>query len=487
MTLLAVCLFLCTGVIALGECWDLPFFQSIMYVTALDAARRPTVVGIVICGSGPTLALDDFVGGDIFLPHRRVAVVAQHGAIVEEQGLLVSATQLTLDLGPLDATPGAVWRGTSVIAVTGRTGDPDTAWTQAPWMIARLDDACLRFRPQIALKGPRLWTTSLETECARRQQPGYFHLIPVIQQAVDKEQWPAEKGKQLFIATPRRGIETELTELLLLESLVEEAESGDEHSRLLLNHIEEECAAPLAEVIQAQRSKLEIMLEDQRAQLLIHAEAVKRTEKRGRLMAAEGEPAALTGNASSGSVTFESKSNATPSATLSSASSSAIKLTSAPSASAVSAASSTSSSSTLASASSSVASSSDALHPPPAYSWTQRPEFKDLQSLRSPGRKKYGTIMKAALRFLHSLKPKSVNRSGGSHVVFHFQSGSPVTLVRPHSGSGSKDGTRSGGYCTRLYEVMHEAALQQFQATGELPEATSQRVLTAASKKVTSC
>ena len=53
--------------------------------------------------------------------------------------------------------------------------------------------------------------------------------------------------------------------------------------------------------------------------------------------------------------------------------------------------------------------------------------------------------MKAALRFLHSLQPVSVNRGGGSHVVFHFARGGPVTLVQPHAGGRSKDGTVGGG------------------------------------------
>jgi hypothetical protein len=131
------------------------------------------------------------------------------------------------------------------------------------------------------------WRAAIPKELEARQQPGYFHLIPALQQAVDGKDWPKEPGEELFIATPRRGIETELTELLLLESLVEEAESGDEHARLLLQHIEEECGAPVAEIIQAQRSKLEIMLEDQKNQLMIHAEAVKRHEERGRLLAVQ--------------------------------------------------------------------------------------------------------------------------------------------------------------------------------------------------------
>ena len=213
------------------------------------------------------------------------------------------------------------------------------------------------------------------------------------------------------------------------------------------------------------------MLEDQKNQLLIHAEAVKRLEQRGRLMASEREceSASVGSSSSSSSASSESKSNSSSSANLSSAGSSVVKVSSTTAAAvAASTSSLPSGSSALASASSSsqVNSASAALQPP-AHSWTQRPEFQSAASLLSPGRKKYGTIIKAALRFLHSLKPKSVNRSGGSHIVFHFHTGAPVTLVTPHSG-GSKDSTKSSSYCTRLYATLHEAALQQFNPPSRL-------------------
>ena len=117
---------------------------------------------------------------------------------------------------------------------------------------------------------------------------------------------------------------------------------------------------------------------------------------------------------------------------------------------------------------------------PWAHDYHNDEQLRALQSLRLPGRKKFGTIMKAAMRLLHSLKPKSVNRSGGSHTVFHFPSGAPVTLVTPHAGR-SKDGTKSGSYCTRLYATLHEVALQRFHAV-PLSQTTSQPALTAARK-----
>ena len=44
--------------------------------------------------------------------------------------------------------------------------------------------------------------------------------------------------------------------------------------------------------------------------------------------------------------------------------------------------------------------------------------------------------------------------------MFHFAFASTVTLVQPHSGGRSRDGTKSAGYCTRLYQSLHQAALQ---------------------------
>ena len=92
-----------------------------------------------------------------------------------------------------------------------------------------------------------------------RSRPDYFHIVPALREAL-KDEWPdptkSDPGDEaiLFIATPRPGLEFELTELLLLESLADEAAKGDSHSRLLISHIEAECAATIGEVIAAQRS-----------------------------------------------------------------------------------------------------------------------------------------------------------------------------------------------------------------------------------------
>jgi predicted RNA binding protein YcfA (HicA-like mRNA interferase family) len=85
----------------------------------------------------------------------------------------------------------------------------------------------------------------------------------------------------------------------------------------------------------------------------------------------------------------------------------------------------------------------------------------DVASLLQTGRRKFGVIVKAALKFLHALQPTSVNQSG-SHRVFHFGQSGPVTLVLPHTGSRSKDGTVSQRYCTQLYKAMQQATMSQF-------------------------
>jgi len=235
--------------------------------------------------------------------------------------------------------------------------------------------------------------------------------------------------------------------------------------------VEAECGgATIGEVIAQQRSRVEIMLADQREQLRLHAEAVQRHEERGRLR--------LQGKADQGG-----SSDGGPSGAAESASNSMDKLSNSMSEMSLPSSADGSSSSV---ASASVVSSSATAAPADACSWTA--EHTSLESLRAPGRKKYGTIMKVALRFLHSLRPASVNRNGGSHVVFHFGSGSPVTLVQPHSGGRSKDGTKSAAYCTRLYQSLHAVALQQFGVTAALPSsaASDQRALPSSSSSATS-
>jgi len=94
------------------------------------------------------------------------------------------------------------------------------------------------------------------------------------------DEWPNAQ-ECLFIAIPRRGLETELTELLLLEALKEETDAGDQRALQLLAHlVEESGAADVSELIEAQRSRVEEMQRWQQEQLRLHAEAVARAELR---------------------------------------------------------------------------------------------------------------------------------------------------------------------------------------------------------------
>jgi hypothetical protein len=204
-----------------------------------------------------------------------------------------------------------------------------------------------------------------------------------------------------------------------------------------------------------------MMLADQKEQLRLHAEAVQRHEERARLRLKEKEDAHCDSGArgqaeSSSSSSVAQLSDAVGALSLSSSWAEG---------------SSSSAATALSSASSAISASAASAA---ACSWTAA--HSSLESLRAPGRKKYGTIMKVALRFLHSLRPVTVNRSGCSHVVFHFSSGRPVTLVQLHAGGRSKDGTKSAVYCTRLYQSLHQAALQRLGMTA-LPTsaATEQR------------
>jgi predicted RNA binding protein YcfA (HicA-like mRNA interferase family) len=99
-----------------------------------------------------------------------------------------------------------------------------------------------------------------------------------------------------------------------------------------------------------------------------------------------------------------------------------------------------------------------------ACSWTADAALTDVSSLLQTGRRKFGVIVKAAVKFLHSLHPTSVNQSG-SHRVFHFGQSGPVTLVLPHAGRRSKDGTVSRQCCTQLYRAMQQATMSQFGST----------------------
>ncbi len=113
----------------------------------------------------------------------------------------------------------------------------------------------------------------------------------------------------------------------------------------------------------------------------------------------------------------------------------------------------------LRSAAASSASAAAVERTPIAASSGQPDSLPSIDELLVAGRKKFSRILSVATRFLLSLQPKQVNKNGGSHVVYHFTNGTPVTLVRLH-GKGKGDSV-SPLYCTRLYAALHELALSQ--------------------------
>ena len=394
-------------------------------------------------------------------------MVLEDGAMVDEPGLVISVSRTC----------------TSVKACTGRTADPATSWHMAPATMMYTSSSLFleMLRDPARSQSNRDEARSL---LEARSRPDYFHLVPAMREALD-DQWPDTAScrpngeENIFVATPRLGLKSDLAELLLLESLAEEAAAGDAHSRLLIEHIEAECGATIGEVIEEQRSRVERMMADQRDQLRIHAEAVARHNQRSRLKLRGngGDGGSAVGSVSGGdngsgySDSFNQSASALRSVAQLSDSVGGMSLSSAaaspssPSAalSHHSAPCSTGALTSDRTAADEITATTNAASSA-ACSWTAA--HRSLESLRAPGRKKYGPILKAALRFLYSLRPVSVNRGGGSHTVFHFARGGPVTLVQPHAGGRSKDGTVGAGYRTRLYHSLHSVALHQLQLGG---------------------
>lgn len=75
-----------------------------------------------------------------------------------------------------------------------------------------------------------------------------------------------------------------------------------------------------------------------------------------------------------------------------------------------------------------------------ACSWTSMHSL--LGSLLQSGRTKFRTVEKTLLQAIHRLQPSRVNQRG-SHVVLHDSKGRCLTVVQPHAGRRSKDGTVS--------------------------------------------
>jgi hypothetical protein len=400
---------------------------SLSYLSSVDPAGRRLLLPFVGCLPLPRLtpplcAARSLECGD----HRKLFITSgPDGALVREAGVIIVSGR-TLEGGA----------GAPVSDVTAVAG-----WTADRFTCASSELSCTDVND-----------TREQEEVGRASIPWRPHcaLIDVMRDTLE-EQWP-QTGENLFIAIPRRGLETELTELLMLESLKGEADTGDAQAQLLLDHlVEESGAAGVSELIEVQRSRVEEMQQWQQEQLRLHAEAVERAEQRtARRRTIKGAPiAAPLAAAATGPPTDERKQAFSSSASVSQlASASAAKAANGHG-------------NLVHNASSELTPTHTFSATELACSWTADAELTGVASLLQTGRRKFDVIVKTALKFLHSLHPISVTQSG-SHRVFHFAQSGPVTLVIPHAGRRSKDSTVSRQYCTRLYEAMAQATMSQF-------------------------
>ncbi len=379
----------------------------------------------------------------------RTLLYNHQSGIIHEQGLIVREA-------------GATGEHTFLMAVLGATGSPHTSIMQSQLR-------CVRWSKESLMR--RALELRMQLHDLMREA-GQYTVIDGIQAALADE-WP--KGQDdLFIATPRLGLEQELVELLLLEALTADAEAGDETAAALLSHlVEESGAASVSELIYAQRSRVQQMIDDQQEQLRIHAEAVVRAEQRSlQLKAAKAE---LHSAASANVLSSATDSTTAPFASALSANTTAAAVADAadallPATTALSLSSASSNSADVDGAT--VCALATQAHSELKCSWTADPGLATVESLREPGRVKFRTILKSTKRFLAALRPERVQQAG-SHCVFHFADRGPVTLVLKHSG-GSKDSSVSRHYRTQLYETLHGATLSPFGMRQQESRATLQ-------------
>ncbi len=179
------------------------------------------------------------------------------------------------------------------------------------------------------------------------------------------------------------------------------------------------------------------MLDDQQEQLRIHAAAVRRAEQRSLQLKAAKAPPITAQSAAASSDLMPARltdSAASPLAThvpLSTANDSAVIPSTA--------VSSLGTASVLSAEPSgfSVAAAAVVPHSPTDLlcSWTGDLRLSTIEPLRSPGRVKFGTILKVTRRFLSALSPQSPSVSqSGSHQMYHFADRGPVTPVLKHRG-----------------------------------------------------
>ena len=377
----------------------------------------------------------------LFDEHEKMMIL-DAGRIVSESGLLVTVAHGEIDaLKYVASSANAAETRTFVLAYSGWAGESNNAsWCTGPVFCSFYSDEYMlklitRGHDEFCSCSDFCTPEPIEVQWRKRQQPGYFHLVPAMR-AILREQWPSKSTESIFIATPRGGLESELTELLMLQTLIDDAKEGDVRAQMLVQHIHDETCMDMEDLIMQQRTRVEQMIADQQAQLQLHAEAVRRHDQRKMVQAQQ----------------YEKSSTCMPI-------SSAVTTTTTAAAMPIMAMATTPSDTSKHDKNDDSAIVTRMMQERLRGSWTDG--YADLASMLEPGRKKYNVIIKAATRFLYSLRPERINKSGGSHVVFHFGTSSPVTLVRPHA-SGSKDLTRARHYCTRLYASLQQVALQQF-------------------------
>jgi hypothetical protein len=101
-----------------------------------------------------------------------------------------------------------------------------------------------------------------------------------------------------FLPLPRIALESATVELLLMESILEEAQSGNMEAQLLLQHVEEQSGQTIEEVIADKRAEMERMIAEQMSE---RRRIEERAELRQRQLKRLTAPAAASGTSSSAS------------------------------------------------------------------------------------------------------------------------------------------------------------------------------------------
>ncbi len=217
----------------------------LVYVQVCDSEGRPLLVPCPLfhpIAATPSAAACSLrmrfpIGGDI--------VVAWH----PERGVLTEPGLMLSEVGPDHCIPaGSFSCATQLLALQGYTGDPRTSWRA-------LDRICVK-PTQNVIEQTRQWLAAPESILTHGDRQRFEEHIQAVEQFTlidalrEMDQDMPPEGERRFIATPRRGIEEELVELLILEELAKEATGDDsddvpsadqrerqQHAQLLLDHL----------------------------------------------------------------------------------------------------------------------------------------------------------------------------------------------------------------------------------------------------------